>query len=127
MEVNVTAIKELDCSQFSDSIFNSGLDNIGEITYRNACQYFEDNDLLVTGDDRDELRSWIADFGAWDSAEILSWSDVELNALLLQFIAGDIQEYEAAEKCGELESWEESFGGRLYGSDDTGWYYYVGG
>ena len=122
MEIKVTNIKKLNCRTFSNSIMESGLQNIGEITYRNACEYFIDNDLLVSKEDRDELESWLLDFGAWEDEEIKGWTDKEINGLLLQFIAGDINEYEAAKEQGELEEWEENEGGRLFKSGDD-WYF----
>jgi hypothetical protein len=125
MEIDVTSIKKLDCRDFSNSVANSGLQNIGQITYKNACKYFDDNDLLVSVEDRKELEEWILDFGAWDQDEIDSWNDKEINALLLHFIASEINEYEDAEKQGCLEEWDRDFGGRLFESDGS-WYFYIG-
>lgn len=131
MEIKVTHIVELDCSQFSDSIHNSGLDNIGQITWRNAVEHTTETPL-VTGEQQNDLRSWIRGFGAWDQEEIDAMSDTETNALLLQFVAGDVQAYENAEERGELAQWEESEGGRLFKCDVEGdaefgeWFFYVG-
>ena len=124
MEINVTRLMDEDCSRFADSIFNSGLQNIGEITWRNAVEYFVDNELLTT--ELDELRDYFRGFGAWSREELAEMDDVHLNALLLQFIAGDICGYLEAEDEGRLEEYEESEGGRLYKSNDDEWFYYVG-
>ena len=123
MEVKITHLMDLDCCQFSDSIANSGLDNIGKITWDKAMSYAEDP--LVTPEQQTDLRDWIAEFGAWTRDEIRDMSDNETNALLLQFVAGEIRERESAENHGDLDQWEENFGGRIYKSGSD-WYYYVG-
>jgi len=127
MELNITTlVNGIEPTDFSNSIANSGLQNIGEITWRNACEYFEDHDLLVGSENREDLEDWIRDFGAWDRDEIKGWTDIEINALLLQFIAGDLSEYQDAEDRGDLEDYLENQGGRLYQGDDGSWYFYVG-
>ena len=127
MEINVTHIMARDLSDYSDSIANSGLQNIGQITWRNACEACEAMSTpLVPYEEQDTLRDWIREFGAWDDAEIAEMTDVETNALLLQFIAGEGQGYIRAEDEGRLGEWLEQEGGRLY-RDETGeWYFYVG-
>lgn len=128
MEINVTALmNDHDLSSYSDSIANSGLQNIGQITWRNAVEACEAMETpLVPKEGQDDLRDWIADFGAWSREEIAEMSDVETCALLLQFIAGDGQAYLDAEEDGRLAEYEENEGGRLYKGDDGEWYFYVG-
>ena len=128
MEIDVTKyVHDYDCSQFSDSIANSGLQNIGEITWRNACAEAGENPL-VASEQQDELRDWIREFGAWTSEEIANMSDQETNALLLQFIAGDIREME--DHFPDLESYEQACqdgitSGRLYPDErEQKWYFY---
>ncbi len=126
IEIDVTVyVEDHDCSLYSDSVFNSGLQNIGEITWRNACQQVTD-EPLVTAEQQAELRDWLAGFGAWDREEIAAMTDVETNAMLLQFVAGDVQEmldydtdegYRAACEYGTCS-------GRLYKSSDR-WYFLV--
>jgi hypothetical protein len=134
MEIDVTEyVGEQDCAQYSDSIANSGLQNIGEITWRNACEQAT-RAPLVGADKQDALRDWIRDFGAWDTEELAAMSDAETNALLLQFIAGDIREMEAFETHEAYQKASEggSCSGRLFKGDIEGdpsfgrWYFYVG-
>ena len=125
MEINVTFIRDEEPAQFSDSIYGSGLSNIGAITWRNACAFAEDHPL-VTPEQQADLRDWILEFGAWDAEEVAAMTDEETNALLLQFVAGDHQQREDARERGELESWEENCGGRLYEGGDGQLYFYVG-
>ena len=128
MEINVTRImNDHDLTEYSNSVHSSGLSNIGQITWRNAVEACEALDSpLVPSKGQDDLRSWIGEFGAWDSDEIKAMSDVETCALLLQFIASAGQEYEDAEERGELAEYLENQGGSLYKGDDSEWYFYVG-
>ena len=128
MELDVTRIIEAEnFERYSDSIARSGLQNIGEITWRNACESCAELDTpLVTEPQQDELIDWFADFGAWSRDELEAMTPNERCALLLQFISGDAQEYFEAEERGELASYLENHGGRLYRGDDDRWYFYVG-
>lgn len=128
MEIKVTEyVKNVDCRQFSDSIHNSGLENIGLLTWNNAVRQIE-AESLITADQQQEARDWLAGFGAWSDDEIKGWQDNEVEALLLQFIAGDIQEmemfatyeeYQEAAEAGQVSS-------RLFKTGDDEWFYYVG-
>lgn len=123
MEVNVTSlVEDNDPREFSNSRFESGLDNIGEITWAAACEYAANNPLCTTADQLAELADYFASFGAWDRDEIDAMSATELNALLVQSVAGDLNE---STHFDTFEEYSEQVGGRLCPSDD-GWYYYVG-
>lgn len=128
MEIDVTDyVQGYDCEQLSSSIAESGLENIGEITWRNAMIHVAVQPL-VKPDQQDALRQWIGELGAWDETEIAAMSDQETNALLLQFVAGDVREMEA---YADLEEWGQAChdgqaSGRLYPGDDDRWYFYVG-
>jgi hypothetical protein len=129
MELDITVWVERygdNPERFSDSIANSGLQNIGQVTWRNAMDAAEDC-MLVNDANRDELVDHFAGYGAWERAELEANSDAELNALLLQFIAGDYQGRRDADERGELEEYEQNEGGRLYVGDGGRWFYYVGG
>lgn len=127
MEIDVTAIIEgHELTDYSDSIANSGLQNIGQITWRNAvnaCAAMDDP--LVTSEQQSELREWIADFGAWSRQEIEEMSDNDTCALLLQFIASEGQRYLEAEEEDRLDDYMESEGGNLYRGDDERFYFLV--
>lgn len=83
----------------------------------------------MTPEQQSELRDWIRGFGAWDDEELAAMSDQETNALLLQFIAGDIREQEHFDTIEEWEAACESgqCSGALCQGDGGRWYYYVGG
>lgn len=114
-----------DCMDaFSSSVARSGLENIGEVTWRNALNVTEGGALLT--EDADALVDYFAGFGAWERSELEAMSLNELNAMLVQDIAAVYQERDDAAERGELESWEENFGGRLVVADNGAWSFYIG-
>lgn len=131
MELDITAWVERfgdEPERFSDSAANSGLKNIGQITWRNAIDAASEC-MLVTDANRDEIVEHFADYGAWSREDLELYHDDALNALLLQFIAGDYQERRDAEERGALAKYEENCGGRLSKGDGAWagrWFYYVG-
>lgn len=90
---------------YSNSIANSGCQNIGQITWNNA----KANASSFIGEDtREEFEDWVKRFGAWEDEEIAAWSLNECNALLLQFIASEWREIDDlySNEYGEI-NWEE--------------------
>lgn len=79
----------------------------------------------VTAENREEIEDWLGGFGAWERSEIGAMSDLELGAMVLQFVAGDARSRNAAIEDGELAEWEESEGGRLYESNGR-MFFYIG-
>lgn len=108
MEINITALLEKDLSPFSRSVHEGGEDACRN-TWKNAKK--ENLSLLDTDEKKEAFRDYVKTFGAWTRSEIWSWDDVELNALLLQLIAGDVQESPA--KMEDVE---------LYERDGEWWY-----
>ena len=109
---------EIDCTKFvttedmfdfahSEAEHGGVPGTAGRDTY-NAALAAAERYPLVTDANRVEFDEWCADFGAWEREEIAAWTNTEATALLLQFIAGDVREYES-------DSYdEESHGGRFY-------------
>lgn len=75
---------------YSASVSEIGA-NAGRITWNNAIEDAPDYNLIRTGEQRAEFLAHVKGFGAWTEAEIAAWSDIELNALLMQLIAGEIR------------------------------------
>lgn len=94
---------------YSASAMEFGQD-VGAITWRHACEDSPDYMMLDTDEKRDDFRRYAKGFGAWTEEEIAAWSDIELNALCIQMIAGDIRE-----------------AGLMADSDDTDWQEYENG
>lgn len=136
MEINVTAIvkeTEDNPTRFSASIHETGLQNIGQITWRNAV---EQDDFKLTPEQDEAWREYLPEYGAWDDEEIADWDLDESTALFVQFVSGDYRELEhLASEAGygvdnltedQFSEITENHGGRLCPTEDGEWYYYVG-
>ena len=92
MELDITQFFNEACPKdYSASIAEIGA-NAGVYTWRAACDDFDEYLILDSADKRDNFRVYVAGYGAWDTCEIAAFTDVELNALCIQFISGDIRE-----------------------------------
>jgi len=129
-----------DLMDFSGSRMEHG-DDAGRITWDHCVDYVESGEFadVISPDDYDECRDYIRDFGAWDDDEINGWSDTELIALVVQFIAGDLRELVSSDTaiksrtvdCEAYEEYQagassEDMCGRAYRGDDGNWYYFLG-
>ena len=127
MEIDITRLVDpdnIDLMDYSASVAEIG-ENAGSITWNNSLEsgiYF-----CCCEEERQEARDYIKSTGDWTSEEIDSWTDTELNALVLQFIVGDLREYLWAKELGETEfkKWDENNGGRIFESEGK-YYYYMG-
>ena len=96
MEIDVTAfVAEHSMWDCAHSIFE-GNPTAGRDTWEAALEISRTDPacMFVNDDTRQELRDHFASFGAWARDEIEAWDDAELNALLLQFVAGDVRNLE---------------------------------
>lgn len=132
MEIDITEIVEFENpADYSASVAELG-PMAGNITWRAALMNAE-RLLRLPQEWREELVDWLRGFGAWSDKELEAYTDVELKALLLQFIAGDLREagfdYYSEEPFDWREEpfdWREDLTGRLFVGDDGKIYYYVG-
>ena len=134
MELNITHFFNTAAPMdYSASVAEIGND-AGPATWAAACEDSPDNMMLDTEDKREEFRAYVGTFGAWEPAEIAAWSDVELNALLIQLISGDMREGDLAPDM-TADAWIEyeerahagQCSGNIYRATDGEVYYYVGG
>lgn len=110
-EINVTRFyREAAPMDYSASRAEIGQD-AGPTTWRAAIDDAPDYNMLDTDDKRDAFRAHVKGFGAWTDEEIAAWSTTELNALFIQFVAGDMRN-------GNTD--------RLYVGDDMQAYYTIG-
>lgn len=117
MEINITQFfTDATPMDYSASVAEIG-GNAGADTWRAACDDAPDYDLLNTPEKLDAMRKWARSSGGWDAEEIAAWSDVELNALFIQLISGDIREYQASDQVS----------GALFKGIDGGIYYVLEG
>lgn len=70
-------------------------DNAGPLTWSASMECATDADtpcLLDTEEKREAFRDFVRSSGGWSADEIAAWSEAELYALFLQWVAGDIRE-----------------------------------
>lgn len=101
MEIKITQLAAEDMFQFSHSAAEGG-QNAGENTWRAAM---EGPKLLNTPEEFAQARDFLWATGGWDNGECAAFTEDGLNALILQFIAGDIRE--AGADCLEDIDWQE--------------------
>lgn len=110
MELNITEFyNTAGMIDYAASVAEIG-ENAGVDTWQAACEDSNDYMILDNEEKREAFRQYVKGFGAWDDSEIAAWSDIELNALLLQMIAGDV-------RSGEVDRVH-------FGSFEV--YYYIG-
>lgn len=92
MEINITRFFN-DCAprDYSASMAELGPD-AGRITWSHSVEDSPEYFLLDDEDKREAFRSFVKSSGGWSETEIRAWSDIELNALFIQWIAGDMRE-----------------------------------
>lgn len=92
LEVNVNRlVTTLDASDISASVAEKG-PSAGPETWRNAKAGAL---RLLKPEQRDAARAWAKEFGAWSADEIARWTATEVDALVLQYAAGDLRELQA--------------------------------
>ena len=131
MELNITRFfKDAAPMDYSASIAEIG-NEAGRLTWEAAVDASNDYQMLDSDEKREEFRRYVEGFGAWTEAEILEWSDQELNALLIQMIAGDIREAKLDSDNPDWEQYEKDsesgrVAGRIFKGSDSEIYYYIG-
>lgn len=92
MELNITQfVNTQHPSDYSASVAELGW-NAGQLTW-NAAKECEVT-LLHTDDEIQETKDFFESFGAWDAEEMSARTNNEVNALLIQFISGDMRDNE---------------------------------
>jgi hypothetical protein len=68
-------------------------DNAGELTWQASVETAQSIvSLIPTAEHKEAFRDFVRSSGGWTRDEIEQWTDTELDALLLQWVAGDIRE-----------------------------------
>lgn len=97
MDIDITRFFETaETGAFSNSVANTGLTNIGRITWNNALRKAQETPLLATEDQIQAMRDFARSSGGWDDEEVAAWSADEVNALFIQWISGDKNEMESS-------------------------------
>lgn len=126
MEININFLLSDDHDLIDYSASQNELgDNAGKITWNNSLE--SGIEFVKDPDDIERIKKWFSEFGAWSKEEIQAWDNKEVNALLLQFISGDLREYLKAKERSteEFEEWYERQGGSIFESDEGDLYYSI--
>lgn len=103
MEINITRFFETaETHDFSNSIADSGQNDIGKITWLNAKDEASRSPLLTTEDQLDAMRAFARASGGWNDEEAAAWSPDDVNALFIQWISGDKNEMDSDDE-GEID------------------------
>ena len=79
-------------------------ENAGKLTWLNALGYANKHRMLDTEDQLEAFRQFVKETGGWTQEEMSHWTNHELNALFVQFVAGDMRE---ARLDTPLPDWEQ--------------------
>jgi hypothetical protein len=131
MEIEITTLSEMNCFTLSHSAYEGG-ENAGQNTWNASKKESENTQLLNTPEKLQAMRDFARESGGWNREEITAWSDNELNALFLQWIAGDVREL-GADSLDEID-WEEAeemqsegqASSNIFKADDGKIYFYLG-
>jgi hypothetical protein len=114
IDIDVThMVNEADEMQYlSGSIAELG-DCAGRLTWDNCMRRAEEEPLLKP-EQIDAARDYFRDFGAWDDEEIDAWTELEVQAIVIQEAASRIRELEHYEGYARAREWRENVSGALY-------------
>lgn len=102
-------INDYDLSDFSNSVFKSGDPNVARVNWKNALNAAEINPFINNSRDRRCVVSFFREFGAWEKKELDEMSDLELTALLIQYISGVYMEEMENEKDLDDDGYDGEF------------------
>lgn len=93
---------------YSASALEQG-ENTGQVTWGNVCFDAPKWNLLDTEEKLHAFRLFVKESGGWSTAEVERFSNKELNALCIQWIAGDMREPVGFDMGPQMdaEDWEE--------------------
>lgn len=119
-------------AEFSGSVLERGHNAAAE-TWQNAIEHAQAKPLLRP-DQIQDAKDFIISIGDWSDIEIAKWTDTDVNALAIQWIAGDIREAEdlCSTKDGEID-WQEyeklsedgQVNGNMFQANDGRIYYHM--
>lgn len=107
MEIRITHLcnAETPFRDYFASVAELGQD-AGRVTWQAALDDAPDY-ALFSESDCDEIRDYFRGFGAWSAEELRAMGYQELQALLLQFIAGDIRDVPSDAEAFSPEWWAD--------------------
>lgn len=91
MEIDITSLLNVDQFEHSHSRMEGG-ENAGQNTWRASLEAARETVLLDTEEKLQAMRDFARSSGGWDDEEVAAWSADEINALFLQWVAGDVRQ-----------------------------------
>lgn len=132
MEIDITTfVLNADPFQYSGNKLEHGQD-AGRITWNNAKAHARDHAPLLTTDEQlQAFRDHARGMGFSEADDMAHWTEIELNALFVQLISGDMREA-GMDACdidefdwNEYES-NEQIARNIFKGIDGRIYYYLG-
>lgn len=105
MEIDITTLAEMNAFDLSHSVAEGG-ENAMHNTWKNSKAESDRHPILNTPEKLQAMREFAASSGGWTREEIAEWPDSEVNALFLQWVAGDCREL-GADSLAEID-WDEA-------------------
>ena len=142
MEIDITSLLETDQFALSHSRAEGGQD-AGPNTWRASLDAATETPLLDTPEKLQAMRDFARESGGWNAEEIAAWTDQEVNALFLQWVAGDCRQcvntdagdlsWDGADTLADID-WEKTealqqdgcIPSNLFRADDGRIYFYLG-
>ena len=91
MQIDITSLLEKDQFPLSHSRAEGG-QNAGQETWQASFEAAKETRLLDTEEKLQAMRDFAKESGGWTEEEIAAWSSQEINALFLQWVAGDVRQ-----------------------------------
>lgn len=104
MEIDITQLKDMGAFPLSHSQAEGGK-TAGADTWAAAVLTAGEVTLLDTPEKITAFKDWVLEFGAWSREDLDAMNTRELNALFLQWVAGDVREV-GADTLGDID-WVE--------------------
>ena len=131
MEIDITSLLDLDAWDLSHSASEGGWTSARDC-WQASMLAAEEHQLLDDEEKLQGMRDFARSSGGWTKTEIERWTPTEVNALFLQWIAGDIRQL-GADSLGEI-NWTEAkelqregqAPSNLYKGDNGRVYFYLG-
>lgn len=107
MELNITKLcsPETPFRDYSSSVARMGAD-AGKLTWSYAMEDAPDY-TLIPESECDTVRDYFRTFGAWSADELARMGYAELQALLLQYISGSVQDVPSDAEPFTEQWWED--------------------
>ena len=106
-EIDITAFcRDADPYDFSASVAERG-EFTSRDTWNAALREAENRPMLCTAEHLEAMRAWLRATGGWDAGSISAYTPVALEALFMQFVAGDLRDVGFDECFFDEWSWSE--------------------